>query len=57
MEFKYRKYNVDLTEVIHKVSVNSKGCICKTYHSSLKIFRIPVQAVCNKLKFTLNLRS
>ena len=47
-EFKCDKYNLELTNIIHPVAVNSTDYICKTCHNSLKK-SWPVQTVCNKL--------
>ena len=52
-KFKCDKYNLDLTNIIHPVAVNSTDYICKTCHNSLKKSCIPVQAVCNKLHIFL----
>ena len=50
IKFKFSNYDLDLTNIVHKATVNLKDCIHKTCHIILKPPVLKTQAVSNKLE-------
>ena len=50
IKFKFSNYDLDLTNILRKATVNLKDCIRKTCHSIFKPPVLKTQAVSNKFE-------